>query len=79
GEAIREGKGDVLAMSALLTTTMTNMKITIESLKEAGLRNQVKVVVGGAPLTDRYAHDIGADGYAPDANQAVRMIQAMIG
>ncbi len=66
-EAVRENKPDVLGMSALLTTTMLAMKDTIETLKEAGLRDSVKILVGGAPVTLDFAEEIGADGWAPDA------------
>lgn len=66
-EAVKEKKPDVLGMSALLTTTMLAMKDTIETLKEAGLRDSVKVLVGGAPVTLDFAEEIGADGWAPDA------------
>jgi 5-methyltetrahydrofolate--homocysteine methyltransferase len=58
-------------MSALLTTTMVNMKATIEALEEAGLRDSVKIMIGGAPVTAAYAEQIGADAYAPDAASAV--------
>jgi 5-methyltetrahydrofolate--homocysteine methyltransferase len=58
-------------MSALLTTTMVNMKATIEALEEAGLRDQIKVMVGGAPVTAAFAEEVGADAYAPDAASAV--------
>ena len=68
--AVREHKPDVLAMSALLTTTMLAMKDTIELLKEEGLRDSVKVIVGGAPVTADFAREIGADGWAPDAASA---------
>jgi 5-methyltetrahydrofolate--homocysteine methyltransferase len=70
-EAVREHKPDLLGMSALLTTTMVNMKTTIEALQEAGLRDSVKIMVGGAPVTQEYARDIGADAFAPDAAAAV--------
>jgi 5-methyltetrahydrofolate--homocysteine methyltransferase len=70
-EAIKENNAQILAMSALLTTTMPSMKITIDVLKEAGLREKVKVMVGGAPVTQQWADEIGADGYAPDAASAV--------
>lgn len=69
---------DILGMSALLTTTMPGMKITIDVLKEAGLREQVVVMVGGAPVTQRFADEIGADAYAPDASAAARMAMALI-
>ena len=65
-------------MSALLTTTMPNMKTTIEALKASGLRDKVKVMVGGAPLTDQYAREIGADGYAPDASRAVALAKSLL-
>ena len=64
---------DVLAMSALLTTTMSMMATTIAALKEAGLRDQVKVIVGGAPLDAEFAESIGADGYGSDAGAAIRL------
>ena len=76
--AVKESKPDLIAMSALLTTTMTNMKSTIQTLKEAGLRDKVKVMVGGAPLTQRYADEIGADGYAPDAASAAELAIRLI-
>jgi 5-methyltetrahydrofolate--homocysteine methyltransferase len=69
--AVREHKPDLVGMSALLTTTMVNMKATIEALQEAGLRDSVKIMVGGAPVTQEYAKDIGADAFAPDAAAAV--------
>jgi len=77
-DAIRLDQGDVVAMSALLTTTMANMKTAIEALKQAGLREKVKVIVGGAPVTDSFARKIGADGYAEDASRAVRLVESMI-
>jgi 5-methyltetrahydrofolate--homocysteine methyltransferase len=70
-QAIKENNAQILAMSALLTTTMPSMKVTIDALKEAGLRDKVKVMVGGAPVTQQWADEIGADGYAPDAASAV--------
>ena len=76
--AVKESKPDVIAMSALLTTTMTNMKTTIQALNEAGIRQSVKVMVGGAPLTQRYADEIGADGYAPDAASAADLATALM-
>jgi 5-methyltetrahydrofolate--homocysteine methyltransferase len=75
---VKENKPDVIAMSALLTTTMTNMKTTVQALDEAGVRKSVKVMVGGAPLTQRYADEIGADGYAPDAASAAELATALI-
>ena len=76
-EAAADG-AQVIAMSALLTTTMPAMKETIEALEEAGLRDQVTVVIGGAPITPSYADEIGADGYAPDASSAVRLIEQLL-
>jgi len=70
-EAVREHKAEAIGLSALLTTTMPAMKETIAALEEAGLRDKVAVLVGGAPLTQAYADEIGADGYAPDAASAV--------
>jgi 5-methyltetrahydrofolate--homocysteine methyltransferase len=70
---------DVIALSALLTTTMPNMKATIEALKSSGKRDRVKVIIGGAPVTEAYARQIGADGCAPDASRAVAMTKALLG
>jgi 5-methyltetrahydrofolate--homocysteine methyltransferase len=70
-EAVREHRPALVGMSALLTTTMVNMKGTIEALEEAGLRDSVKVMIGGAPVTAAFAKEIGADAYAPDAASAV--------
>jgi 5-methyltetrahydrofolate--homocysteine methyltransferase len=76
-EAIKAG-ADVVAMSALLTTTMTNMQVAIEAIKAAGLRDQVRIIVGGAPITKSYAEEIGADGYAEDASSAVRLVKEVL-
>lgn len=76
-EAVRETGANIVAMSALLTTTMVNMKATVAALEEAGLRNQVKVMIGGAPVTDNFAKQIGADGYAPDASRAVAVAKTL--
>jgi len=70
-DAVREHKPDLVGISALLTTTMAKMKVTIEALEEAGLRDSVKIMVGGAPVTAEFAEQIGADAYAPDAASAV--------
>jgi len=70
---------DMIGLSALLTTTMSNMKTTIEALKAAGLRDQVKVIIGGAPVTEAYAAQIGADGYSPDASRAVALAHSLLG
>ena len=72
-EAVKTNHAHIVGMSALLTTTMTNMPVVIQALKNAGLRDGVKVMVGGAPVTKAYADQIGADGYAPDASQAAKM------
>ena len=69
--AVKEKGADIVALSALLTTTMPAMKTTVEALKQAGVRNQVKVLVGGAPISQRFADEIGADGYAESAAGAV--------
>lgn len=70
-EAVKREKPDILCLSALLTTTMTNMKGVIEALEKEGLRNEVKVMVGGAPVNELFAAQIGADGYSSNANAAV--------
>jgi 5-methyltetrahydrofolate--homocysteine methyltransferase len=75
---VREQGAQVLALSALLTTTMVNMQRVLEALAEAGVRHQVKVIVGGAPLTEQFACEIGADGYAPDASRAVRLVRELV-
>jgi len=75
--AVREHKPKLVGMSALLTTTMRNMKAAIEAIEDIGLRDQVKVIVGGAPLTDAFAKEIGADGYAPDASRAVALAKRL--
>lgn len=77
-EAVQLHNAEVLAMSALLTTTMTRMPEVVEALREAGLQDQVKVVVGGAPLSSTYAEQIGADGFAPDAPGAVKLIRRLL-
>jgi 5-methyltetrahydrofolate--homocysteine methyltransferase len=76
-DAVRENNANFVAMSALLTTTMPNMKTTIEALKEAGLRDKVKILVGGAPVTSQFAQEIGADGFAPDASRAVALAKSL--
>jgi 5-methyltetrahydrofolate--homocysteine methyltransferase len=72
-DAVKTNQAHIVGMSALLTTTMTNMPVVIQALKNAGLRDGVKVMIGGAPVTKAYADQIGADGYAPDASQAAKM------
>jgi len=76
--SVIEKKVDFVAMSALLTTTMPNMKATIDALSAAGLRDHVKVLIGGAPVTESYAQQIGADGFAPDASRAVALAKSII-
>jgi 5-methyltetrahydrofolate--homocysteine methyltransferase len=71
--AVRDGQADLLALSALLSTTMPAMQAIIKALEAAGLRDRVKIMVGGAPVTDAYAKQIGADGYSPDAGGAARL------
>jgi 5-methyltetrahydrofolate--homocysteine methyltransferase len=75
-EAVRTHKPAFVAMSALLTTTMKEMKQTILALEKEGLRRQVRVIVGGAPVTERFAKEIGADGFAPDATSVVAMLKS---
>ncbi len=77
-EAVQSSGARLVAMSALLTTTMANIPATIEAFKQAGIRDQVKIMVGGAPLTDKYARQIGADGYAADASQAAKLALSLI-
>ncbi len=77
-EQAREKGADIVAISALLTTTMANMTKTIKAITEAGLREKVKIMVGGAPLTDEYARKIGADGYARDASQAAKQALSLL-
>ena len=78
-QAVRENQPDILCMSALLTTTMGYMKEVIDALEAAGIRNQVKVMVGGAPVTQGYADEIGADGYSDNANSAVTVAKQLLG
>jgi len=78
-EAVREHNPDILAMSALLTVTMPEMKNVIDVLKENGLRDRIKVIVGGRPVTPEFADEIGADGYAEDAVKAVSMVKKLVG
>jgi 5-methyltetrahydrofolate--homocysteine methyltransferase len=78
-DAVTSQGVDVIAMSALLTTTMPNMKNTVDALEEAGIRGAVKVMIGGAPVTQAYADEIGADGYAPDASRAATLARQLLG
>ena len=78
-KAVKEKKANIIAMSALLTTTMPAMKSTIDALKAAGVRDQVKVLIGGAPISQRYAEEIGADGYSESAAGAVASAKLVMG
>jgi methanogenic corrinoid protein MtbC1 len=76
--ALTEKKAGLVAMSALLTTTMNSMKTTVDALKAAGVRNNVKIMIGGAPVTEKYAEEIGADGYSTNANGAVALARKLV-
>jgi 5-methyltetrahydrofolate--homocysteine methyltransferase len=78
-EAVQKEEPSVLGLSALLTTTMPNMEHTIDSLIEAGVRADLKVIIGGAPVTQDFADKIGADGYAPDAGSATELVKRLLG
>ncbi len=78
-EDVKELHPDIIGMSALLTTTMLHMKDTIELLKEEGLRDQVKVIIGGAPVSQDFADEIAADGYSPDAVSAADLAKSLVG
>ncbi|MCX6080821.1 MAG: corrinoid protein [Chloroflexi bacterium] len=77
-EAVRERNVQIVAMSALLTTTMTSIKSTIDVLTVAGLRERVKIMIGGAPVTQEYANQVGADGFSPDASRAVATAKELL-
>ena len=77
-ESINEHHPQVVGMSALLTTTMREMRNTIQAIEGAGLRRQVRMIVGGAPLTEKFAREIGADGYAKDATSAVDLVKFLL-
>jgi 5-methyltetrahydrofolate--homocysteine methyltransferase len=77
-QAAKEHKANAIGMSALLTTTMLQMKSTVEALQAAGLKGKVKTMVGGAPVTDEFAKQIGADGYSPDAASAVNKLKELL-
>lgn len=77
-EAVKQYKPDVIGMSALLTTTMLKQREVIETLKKEGLRDKVKVIIGGAPTTQEWAEQIGADGWAPDAFSAVELVKRLL-
>ena len=76
-EAIKENKPNIVGLSALLTTTMPMMKKSVDCIAKAGLRDTLKILVGGAPVNQAFADEIGADGYAPDAGAACKMAKAM--
>ena len=76
--AIQDNEVDVVALSALLTTTMPSMESTIKAISDAGLRDRVKIIIGGAPVTQEYADKIGADGFATDASSAVTVTEALM-
>jgi len=77
-EAVKEFEPDILALSALLTTTMANMQAVIDALKEEGLRDKVKVIIGGAPISQEFADQIGADGFAPEAASAADLCKMLL-
>jgi 5-methyltetrahydrofolate--homocysteine methyltransferase len=77
-ETAREKKADIIALSALLTTTMPSMKATIEAVKNAGLRENFKIMIGGAPVTQKYADEIGADGFSENAAGAVHLARKLV-
>jgi corrinoid protein of di/trimethylamine methyltransferase len=77
-EAAKEHEGTIVALSALLTTTMTQMRAVIKGLEEAGIRSQTKVMIGGAPITQQYADEIGADGFSDSASSAVSMARSLV-
>ena len=78
-EAAQEKEGSLVALSALLTTTMTQMKAVVEKLESDGVRNKFKVMIGGAPITQQYADEIGADGYSDNASAAVALARQLAG
>jgi 5-methyltetrahydrofolate--homocysteine methyltransferase len=77
-KTVQEREVDIVALSALLTTTMPVMKLVVDALKTAGLRERVKVIIGGAPVTEDFARQIGADGYSPDASRAVNLSKLLL-
>ena len=77
-EAIREHRPAVVGMSAFLTTTMPQVGRTISAIRDAGLRDDVRIIIGGAPINQAFADEVGADGYAPDASSAVRVTRALL-
>ncbi|NWF85377.1 MAG: corrinoid protein [Bryobacteraceae bacterium] len=77
-EAVKQSGAQIVALSALLTVTMPSMRTTIDALNQAGIRNQVKVMVGGAPVTSQFATEIGADGYSENASAAVQLARKLM-
>jgi len=77
-EAVKEHNADIICMSALLTTTMNYMKEVVAAVEAAGLKNQVKIMIGGAPLNKNFANQIGADGYSDNANSAVQTAKELM-
>ena len=77
-DAVRNDNPDIIGMSALLTTTMPAMKSVVQELTQAGIRDRTRIMIGGAPVTQRYADEIGADGYADNANSAVALARSFI-
>jgi len=77
-EKVKLGGVDILALSALLTTTMMGMKTVVETIINAGMRNNIKIIIGGAPITENFATQIGADGYAQDASKAVKLVDNLL-
>ena len=78
-DAVQEHKPDLLGMSALLTTTLPGIGETIEALTKAGVRGNIKIIIGGAPVTQEFANKVGADGFAPDAGSAPRLAKSLLG
>jgi len=77
-DAAREKKAQIVCLSALLTTTMPTVKVTVDAIREAGLRESVKIMIGGAPITQQYADEIGADGFSDNAGGAVRIARSLV-
>ncbi len=78
-DEVKGDDGTILALSALLTTTMTQMKNVIETLRQAGIREKIRVIIGGAPITQQYCDEIGADGYSDNASAAVGLARRLVG
>jgi methanogenic corrinoid protein MtbC1 len=78
-EAVKARNANIVCLSALLTVTMPAMRTTIDALKQAGVREQVKIMVGGAPVTRQFADEVGADGYSDNASTAVTLARTLIG